>query len=86
MTCSNDSFSRMVITGEHKRVSTARNGVTLTLLGVATAQGTFSIAGVTNGSTSFSGPATSSGHRPADGGDRQRPDQPRNGRIAHADD
>jgi hypothetical protein len=38
-------------------VSTGANGVTLTLLGVATAQGTLSIAGVTNGTTSFSGPA-----------------------------
>jgi uncharacterized membrane protein len=58
VTCSNDSLSRMVISPVNTgAVSTGTNGVTLTLLGVATAQGTLSIAGVTNGTTSFSGPA-----------------------------
>jgi hypothetical protein len=38
-------------------VSTGTNGVTLTLLGNVTAQGTFSALSETNGTTSFSGPA-----------------------------
>jgi uncharacterized membrane protein len=58
VTCSDDSLSRMVVAPVNTNaVSTGTNGVTLTLLGNATAQGTFSITGVTNGTTSFSGPA-----------------------------
>jgi hypothetical protein len=58
LTCSNDSLSRMVIAPVNTNaVSTGTNGVTLTLLGNTTAQGTFSVGGVTNGTTSFSGPA-----------------------------
>ncbi len=58
LTCSDDSLSRMVIAPVNTTaVSSGTNGVTLTLLGNATAQGTFSVSGVTNGTTSFSGPA-----------------------------
>lgn len=58
LTCSSDSLSRMVISPVNtSAVSSGTNGVMLTLLGVATAQGTFSIAATSNGSASFSGPA-----------------------------
>ena len=58
LTCSDDSLSRMVIAPVNTvAVSSGTNGVTLTLLGNAVAQGTFSVSGVTNGTTSFSGPA-----------------------------
>jgi uncharacterized membrane protein len=58
VTCNDDVLSRMVIAPVNTgAVSTGTNGVTLTLLGTATAVGTFSIAGVTNGSTSFAGAA-----------------------------
>jgi hypothetical protein len=58
VTCNNDSLSRMVVAPVNTgAVSTGTNGVTLTLLGTATAVGTFSIGGVTGGSAAFSGPA-----------------------------
>jgi uncharacterized membrane protein len=58
VTCNNDVLSRMVIAPVNtSAVSTGTNGVTLTLLGTATAQGTFSALSESGGSTSFAGAA-----------------------------
>lgn len=58
ITCYDDSLYRMVVAPVNAAaVSSGTNAVTLTLQGNATTQGTFSMAGVSNGATSFSGPA-----------------------------
>ncbi len=58
LTCTDDQLYRMVVSPVNtSAVSSGTNGVTLTLLGNTLAQGTFSMIAVTNGTTSFSGPA-----------------------------
>jgi tight adherence protein G len=52
--CNSDQLSQMVVSPVNTNAVSA--SVTLTLLGVQSTEGTFSMAGVSNGTTSFSGP------------------------------
>jgi uncharacterized membrane protein len=63
MTCNNDSLYSMALTVNTNTVSTGTsgNGITLTLLGIATTQGSISISGLSNKGVTFTGPANPAG-------------------------
>jgi uncharacterized membrane protein len=59
MTCNDDSLYSMALTVNTNTVSTGSSGtgITLTLLGVSTTQGSISISGLSNKGVTFTGPA-----------------------------
>lgn len=63
ITCNGDSLNTMGLTVNTNTVSTGTsgNGITLTLLGVTTTQGSVSIGGVSNAPVTFTGPANTQG-------------------------
>jgi uncharacterized membrane protein len=63
MTCNDDSLYSMALNVNTNTVSTGTpgNGITLTLLGVVTTEGSISISGLSNKGVSFTGPANPAG-------------------------